>query len=231
MPSNTPDQQIPRPVDADTADNPVAFTNAVAQLEPRLVRLYTSEADRTTRMLVVSENNISGLADVNRLDVWDGTAHISLYRRSLYAMPYKSLNQALTVSSTTLQSVADLVVAMPAAGTFSYRGIIYYDGPAAADIKFAVQLPAGATQRWHALGMATNGTTTGDANFATITGSGTAVALGTNGAGTVLACQIEGEYVAGGTAGNMQLQAAQNTSDPGTNTVYARSRLEVWRHV
>lgn len=231
MPTTTTDQGITIPVDADSADNPVAFTNNVAGIEQRVVRQYTNEADRTARMLVLPENAVSGLASENRMDVWDGTNHISLYRRSLFAMAYKAANQTLTPSSTALQSVTDLVVAMPAAGTFSFRGVIYYDSGTTPDIKFAFLLPAGAGLRWSGLGVVVGGTSTGDASFVTVTASDSAIGFGGAGAGTVLACQIEGEYVAGGTAGNLQFRAAQNTSDPSNTIVVARSRLEVWRHL
>jgi hypothetical protein len=230
MATDTTDQQITRPVDADIADNPVAFINMLADVEQRLVRNYASEADRTARRASVTENQLSTLADTDRVEVYTGTTDISLYRRSLYAMLYKSANQILTVSSTTLQNVTDLVIAVPAAGTFSFRGVIYYDGPTAADIKFAFNIPALATLRWMGLGVVTGGTTTGDATFTTVTASDATISFGAAGAGTVIGCIIEGEYVGGGTAGNLQFRAAQNTSDPGNTTINARSRLEVWRH-
>lgn len=231
MPTNTPDQGIPIPDGTDSADAPVGFTNEVAVIEPKLVRAYTTEADRTAKMLSLAENAISTLSTDNRVEIYDGANHISLYRRSLYAFLYKTASQNLTVSSTTLQNVTDLVVAMPAAGTFSFRGIAYYDSNTTADIRFAFLTPVGVTLRWNGLGMVVGGTTTGDATFSAVTGPDTAVLYGGAGTGTVLACQFEGEYVAGGTAGNFQFRAAQGTSDPGTSVIIARSRFEVWRHL
>lgn len=230
MPVNTADQQITLPIGADAADNPLAFTNFVADVEQRLVRLYTNEADRTARRASVAENELSALADVDRVEVYTGAADVSLYRRSLYAFLVKSASQILTQNNTTLQNVTDLVVAVPTAGSFSFRGVIYYDSSTTADIKFGFTFPAGGTLRWNGLGMVTTGTTTGDANFATVTGSGSAIAYGGAGVATVLACQIEGEYVAGGTAGNLQFQAAQNTGELTNSTINIRSRLEVWRY-
>lgn len=231
MPSDTPDQQITLPVGADVADNPVAFTNFVADVEQRLVRLYASEADRAARRASVAENQLSGLADVDRIEVTTGTADISLYRRSLYAFMYKTANQTLTPSSTGHQNVTELVAAVPAAGTFSFRGVLYYDTSAVADIKFAFLTPAGATLRWNGNGVVTGSGSTGDSTFVTVTVSDTSLAFGGGGAGVVLACQIEGEYVAGGTAGSLQLRAAQNTSEASSTIVIARSRLELWRHL
>lgn len=231
MPTDTSDQQITMPVDADSADNPVAFVNSVADIEVRLVRRYTDLADRTARMLSLSENAISTLATENRADIYDGANHVSLYTRSLFALAYKPTSQTLTASSTVLADVTSLVVAMPTAGTFSFRGVVYYDASAAADIKLAFTTPAGVTFRWGGAGAATSTGTTGDGNFATVTGSGTTLAYGAPGVGTVMAVQIEGEYVAGGTAGNLQLQAAQNAADASVTQIIARSRFEVWRHL
>lgn len=231
MPTDTSDQQITMPTDPDSADNPVAFVNAVADIETRLVRRYINEADRTARMLSVSENAISALATENRMDVYDGTNHISLYPRGLFAMPYKTTNQTLTSNSTGHQDVTQLVAAMPAAGTFSFRGVIYYDTSTVADIKFAFTVPAGALLRWGGLGVVPGGGPTGDGSFSTVTVSDTSTPFGGGGAGTVLFCQIEGEYVGGGTAGNLQLRAAQNTAEVSNTIVIARSRLEIWRHI
>lgn len=230
MPTDTSDQQITMPVDADSADNPVAFVNMVADVESRLVRRYTDEADRTARMLSLTENAISGLATENRLDCYDGSNHVSLYRRGLFAFGIKTANQNLTLSSTTLQDVTQLVFAMPTAGTFTFRGIVYYESATAADIKFAFTIPAGATMRWNILGVVTTATSTGDATFTTTTTSDSSVSFGGAGAGVTLCAQIEGDYTAGGTAGNLQFRAAQATSDATQTIITSRSRIEVWRH-
>lgn len=43
--------------------------------------------------------------------------------------------------------------------------------------------------------------------------------------------QMEGEITMGGTAGNLQMQAAQNTSDATNVNVFERSYLEIWREL
>lgn len=229
MPSDTTDQQITLPVDADTADNPVAFTNFVADVEQRLVRLYTNEADRTARMLSLAENQISGLASENRLDAYTGTAHVSLWQRGLFAGPFLAADHPLNMSDTTLQSVTALVAAMPATGQFGFRGVLFYDSSTAADLKVAFQIPALASLRWNPLGLVTGSTSSGDAIFTTASASDSAIAFAGGGVGTVLCCRIEGSYVAGGTAGNLQLRAAQNASDATQSTIRIGSRVEVWR--
>lgn len=231
MPANTTDQGISRPVDADSADNPVAFVNELAGLEPRLVRTYTNEADRTAKMTSLAENNVSGLAAEDRVEVYNGTNHISLYCRSLFTLARLSADFNLTLSSTALQSVTGLVSPVPATGTFGFEGFIFYSSSTTADIKFAFLLPAGGGIGWSGLGVVTGGTSSGDCNFATAGSSDGPLSYGGNGVGQVLAVHIKGAYVAGGTAGNLQFRAAQNTSDATQSVVHSNSRLEVFRIV
>jgi len=229
MPTDTTDQQITIPIGADAADNPVAFTNNVADVEQRLVRRYTDLADRTARMAVLTENDLSTLATEDRVEVYNGTNHISLYRRALFAAPRVTVNQTLTASSTALQNVTALVAAMPTAGTFDIRGVIYYSATTVADIKFAFLLPAAATIVWNGPGIIPGAGGTGDFTATASVASDSAIGFGGNGAGTIQAVQIEGTYVAGGTAGNLQFRAAQNTSEASATVVHVNSRIEIWR--
>ncbi len=229
MPTDTTDQQITTPTGTDAADNPVAFTNQVADIEPRLVRRYANEADRTARMLALTENDVSSLTAEDRVEVYSGTTHVSLYNRALYAQPRVTTLQNLTMSSTALQSVTALVAPVPVAGTFAFRGIIYYSSSTTADIKFAFLLPAGGTIIWNGPGVVVGGTGTGDTTGSTAVASDATLSFAGNGLGVIMACQIEGTYVAGGTAGNLQFRAAQNTVDATQSIIHVESRLEVWR--
>lgn len=229
MPSDTSDQQITLPVGADAANNPLAFTNLVADVEQRLVRLYTNAADRTARRLSVAENELSGLASENRIDVYDGITDISLHSRAFFASIRKINNTTLTPSSTTMQDVGELVVAMPTAGTFAFDGFIIYSSSTTADIKISFTFPAGATVQWSGLGVVTGGTLSGDGMFNIISASDSPIALGGNGVGALMSVRIEGVYIAGGTAGNLQFRAAQNTSDATNTVVHANSRMKVWQ--
>lgn len=226
MPTVTPDQGLSLPIDADAADNPVAFNNFVAGVEPRLVRLYADLADRTARQLVVAENELSGLAAENRVEVYDGTNNISLRTRSCFLTTRVAVSQVLTASSTVLQNVTNMVAALPTAGIFQFRGRIFYEASTTADIKFAWTIPAGATMRWGINALGPGGT---NPIYTTITGSGTAISVGALGVGTVLYALFDAEVTMGGTAGNLQLQAAQNTSDASVTTVFDRTFMEVWR--
>lgn len=228
MPTDTPDQQITMPVDADTADAPVAFVSAVGDFEHLLVRHYLNEADRTTRMLTLVDNDVSALATEARVDIWNGAAHISLYTRSLFAFARKTAVQNFQATGTTLTNVTGLSAALPGTtgAIFGWRSVIFYDGDGTADIKFAYTIPAGATMTWGLGGFATNST---DPNFSGTTVSGTAISLGAIGIGNTNVAFFEGEVTMGATAGNLQLQAAQNSAVAAATNVQARSRMEVWR--
>lgn len=235
MPSDTTDQQITRPVDGDTADNPVAFNAAVADIEQRLVRMYTTEADRTARMLVLNNGSISHLTaptvGTPRTEVYNGSNHISLYTRSLFTYVRKAVDETVN-NSTALQNDNELLAALPTAGTFQFELNLLYSATTVADIKFAFTWPAGATAFWSAIGLATGSATlTGDATFSTTTASGTSVAFGGIGAGTPVPIRIFGEIVMGGTAGNLQLQWAQQNLEATNTVVHSSSNLRLWRVV
>lgn len=232
MSTDTPDQQITMPVDADTADNPVAFVNGVADIEPRLVRLYTSEADRTARMLTLLENNLSGLAAEDRVEVYSGASHLSLHTRSLWADLFRTSDATAINNSTTLVNDTVLVTALPTSGRFHWTAVIYYDSSTTADFKVAFTIPAAATMRWGGHGPATTvSANVGDTQFLATTTSGTAIAYGGSGTGTANTSMllINGTVVQNGTAGNLQLQYAQNTLDATNTVVRLASRMSVWR--
>jgi hypothetical protein len=232
MPTNTPDQQLTLPIDADSADNPVAFTNDVAGVEPRLVRRYTNEADRTARMLVLAENSVSTLATEDRVEVYTGTTQISLFSRSLYTNVFATADSTPVNNSTTLVNDAVLLAALPTAGRFNFSMCLFYDSSTTADFKLAFTFPAGATARWGVHGGSTavaSGVGTGV--YLTTTSSGTALTLGGTGTGSgnVLMALVRGFILMGGTAGNLQLQWAQSAADPTDTIRRLGSSLEVWR--
>lgn len=232
MPTNTSNQGITLPVGPDAADAPVGFTNQTAGIESRLVMRFTDTADRTARLAVPVEGQFSHLGTENRLEVYDGTNWISAYSRGLYAMVRKAANQSVNSAGTgtTLTNVTDLVVALPTAGVFGWRADLFYDGPDAGDIKFAYTAPAGATGTYGVQAISTAGAgAVGTGQYGATTTFGTALVCGATGVGTGLLARMAGEITMGGTAGNLQLQFAQNTADASNTTLRARSRMEVWR--
>lgn len=228
MPSNTSDQQITLPVDPDSADNPVAFTNFVADVEPRLVRQYVDAADRTARQLAVSENEISTLAAEDRVEVFNGAVNISLFTRSLYAHIRKNADQTVN-NSTALVNDNALFVTLPATGTFSFEMVVLYISSAVADFKIGFTWPAGATGTWFPLGPATGSTGSGDASFTVANTSGGSMNFGGGGAGNDLGMLIHGELSMGGTGGNLQFRFAQANLEASNTIVLDRSSMRVWR--
>lgn len=230
MPTVTADQGLTLPVDADTADAPVAFQSYNAGVEPRLNRRYTNLADRTARYTSNVVGDQTFLQAELRSEYWNGSNHLSALVSDHFTYVRMGSDQVLTSSSTTLQNITALVSALPTTGTFGFRAVIFNDASQISDIKFALTWPAGANALWGIMGLAVGATaTTGDGQFATASVSGGALAVGTAGVGTITMTILEGEIAMGGTAGNLQLQAAQNTSDATAITIRNRSRFQVWR--
>lgn len=227
MTTADPDQGITLQVGPDPANYPSAQNSMFAGILSRLNLRYASIAARTANHPISVENEVSWLADVDRGEVYNGADWISLYTRALYSLT-RATNQTLTASSTVLQNVTNITVALPTAGRFHWRCTVWASSPATGDIKFAYTLPAGATMRWGLQGLDIAAGTTFTAGSTTV--SGTALPVGGLAAGTVTMTVIDGEITMGGTAGNLQLQAAQNTADVGVTNI-ALVRQEMWREV
>lgn len=141
----------------------------------------------------------------------------------------KTADESVT-SSTTLQNDDQLKYPLLANLTYVFNLLAFYEGSTTGDIKFAFTVPTGATLEWASLraggslASASFGTTTED-----VLGSGTVAFGGANGAGTRLPFQARGIVVMGSTAGDLQFQWAQTTSDAVATTVFARSFLQVQR--
>lgn len=229
MSTNTPDQQITLASGGDAANLPLALTDMIADVETRLVLKYTNEADRTARHTTPIEGDFTDLATENREDVYDGSVYVSAHARGLFTNVRKTANQTFN-NDTSLANITDLVSTLPTVGSFGWRAVIFYDSSTTADAKFAFTWPAGATARWGLVGLATAAAaTTGDGQFATTSASGNSIPVGGAAVGTVLMTVLEGEIIMGGTGGNLQLQAAQQTLDATVTTIRDRSRLQVWR--
>jgi hypothetical protein len=225
-----PDQGITLQVGTDPANLPSAQTSEFGGLLTRMNRLYTDEADRTARMLTLTENNVSSLSVSDRVEVYNGAAHISLRTRANFHSVRRTTDAANINNSTVLVSDATMTTVLPAVtGVFAWRDTIVYSSSQAADYKVAYTFPG--TAWWGGVGLATAAVaTTGDGQFAVTTVSGTSAAYGGAAVGTRLVLIVEGEVVLVGAGGNLVLQYAQQTADV-SNTVpaYAGTRRELWR--
>jgi hypothetical protein len=119
--------------------------------------------------------------------------------------------------TATLQPDDELFFAIGANETWTYRFVVQINSPAAADLKFSVTAPGGAT------------CTTGVINAEdTVTAAnlGCGVSSGImNTATTDEVYEIVGTVVNGGTAGNVTLQWAQNTANAANSTSRAGGYL------
>lgn len=231
MSTNTPDQQITLPAGTDLANNPLAFTDMIADVETRLVLKYTNVADRTARHTAPIENDLTGLSTENRYDVYDGVNYVSLEARGYHFYARRTADGTPVNNSTVLVSDPVLTGSLTSGGTYQWEAGIYYDSAAAADIKFAFTTPtfAAGNMRWMGMGLATTATTNeGDVRIATVNASGTATQFGGIGVATIVFARLEGFITATSTA-NLQLQMAQQTADPTNTTIRTGSYLRAWR--
>lgn len=224
MSTTTTNQQIVIPVGTDVADNPDAFVDMIARVENRLVQRYTSNADRAARNPTPATNEMSIIDGNTWYDRYTGTKWLPCTPISAV----KTSDQTLTASSTVLQNVAALVVPAPVANTrYALEAFVFYDATTVADIKFTFTLPAAAELRFGGSGPAVGLVgSTGDGNYSGIFASGPLV-LGGAGAGTFLCAHLYGSLDIAGTTGNVQMQAAQNTSEASVTRVLSSSWLRL----
>ena len=127
-----------------------------------------------------------------------------------------------TVSnSAALQNDDELLAAVAASTKYQFTAYLRCSGDGTYDIKFSWTVPAGATVLWSALGYGTAGVF----GFYPSTDADP-VPMGTNGA-TVVTVLFVGTVVVAGTAGNLQLQWAQNSAFATDTKVLANSHLEI----
>lgn len=233
MPANTSDQQITYPIGTDLANNPLAFTDMLADVETRLVLKYTNVADRAARHTAPIENDLTGLASENRFDVYDGAAYVSLAARSYHAYARRTVDgtagTGLVNNSVALVNDPLLVLGVDSGATYQWDGVVYYSSSTTADIQFAFTTPTFSAMRWSGVALATTATTNeGDMRNATVNVSGTGTPFGGIGTGTIITCRFDG-YITTTAAGNIQLQFAQNTLDATNTTIRTGSYLRAWR--
>lgn len=222
-----PDQGITLNVGTDPANYPSAQNSMFAGILSRLNLRYANEATRTANHPVSVTNEVSWLTAEARGDVYDGANWVSLFHRSNFSV-LRVVNQAVASNSTALANVAGVSVALPTAGRFHWRALVWASSPTTGDIKYAYTIPVGAAMRWSVMGLEAAAGSTFTA--ASATASAAALPIGCLGAGTVTVTQLDGEITMGGTAGNLQLQAAQNTADAGVTNI-ALVKQWLWREL
>lgn len=171
-----------------------------------------------------SDTGLLYLYDGSAWVVWKGQGHI-----------VKTADQTLTQSSTALQNVTDLVIPVePNERWFVKAWLLCQGASATADWKFGWSTTAtGTTANWGLLSAANTSSGSGWLGMTTAT---TPTALrsisqvgNTGGMNGILGIALMGQFLVSTTAGNIQLQAAQDTATAENNTILAGSFLELAR--
>jgi hypothetical protein len=133
-------------------------------------------------------------------------------------------------SNTTLANDPQLVLPLAANAAYRMEIFLWYDGGTlgASDLKMQIVLPAGGGYNIQILGY--NGAGNDTERLSWQTGSGPFI-FGTEGTGTPRGVTVKGRVSTAGTAGNLQIQFAQNTSSATTTTVHSQSYLELNRRI
>jgi hypothetical protein len=141
----------------------------------------------------------------------------------------KTSDQAKT-SDAALANDAQLVVAVVANAIYLFDLFLVYDGAATGDIQFKLVPPAGATLLWVPIGFPSSAA--GTSSTVKMPKEGTAAdtfgAVGT-GAGNIVVMTPRGILRTGASAGTLQLQWAQGTSDGTATTLYTDSWIRAQR--
>lgn len=138
----------------------------------------------------------------------------------------KTADESLS-TSTTLQNDNDLAAAMVANATYRMQGMIFYSSGATPDIKVAFTFPSGVTAYWGGAGYdVTAGSNT--VRFVSQRAAASGSSLLFEGSTADAHLLLNGLFIVGSTAGNLQFQWAQNSSS-GTTTVQAGSWMSLTR--
>jgi hypothetical protein len=130
----------------------------------------------------------------------------------------KAADQTLAQSSTTLQNITDMLFPIGANETWEFTILFVSNSGTTPDLKVFFTDPSGATHHAMILGQNAGGGTTID----WITDTARSVR---GGASDIMIAMIRGIVVNGATAGHVQFQAAQNTSDASDTKILANSLI------
>jgi len=140
---------------------------------------------------------------------------------------FKTATESVT-SSTTLQNDDHISFSVASSGTYALRGFLYYDG--AADIAGGLKMfwtgPASSTLNWANFGPNQGSLSSYNVVIETLASSPRSV--GTN-ATTGMSLQPTGVFTSGGSAGTLQFQWAQQTSNATATRILVGSWMSLTR--
>ncbi|SRR6266702_2197213 len=153
-----------------------------------------------------------------------GAADCSLWFVPLEAHKTADLNRA---SNITLTNDPDLVLTVAANATYRLECLCIVTGVSGGDFQWGWAVPASATMRYQALH--NEGGATGLGNSSLVNSEVYTGFAACSGTGTNTGVQMWGEFTTAGTAGNLQLKWAQQTSNGTATTMKAGSSLMLRR--
>lgn len=223
MPTNTTNQQITRPIGTDPADNPVAFTDMLADVEGRLVQRYTSNADRLARNPAPATGELSIVAGNTWYDRYTGSIWLPVTPIQVRKTANQTINNSVTLTNDTQLAITF----PPIAAQWTFEAMLFYTSTTVADIKFAFAADAAITAfGFFPIALATSaGGTTGDVTTQVAAATATAIAAG--GSGALAGAHLVGRMATSGVAGTLQLQWAQNTLEVSNTMISAGSWLRL----
>lgn len=146
----------------------------------------------------------------------------------LSAYKFADQNTGTSSGSTTLVTDDDLNLTFAAAGVYTGFGLIVFAATSTADYKCTFTAPSGATGGWSPnlyVGSGGTGVVT-DASFLAFA---TTAVVGGQGTADNQAMAVQFSVVMGGTAGDLQWEFAQGTSDSSNCWTRAGSFLMAWK--
>ena len=224
MPTNTADQGLTIPSAGDTADLPANLTTLVGQIEPRLIKQYTNEADRTARNASPTQGQLSWLQNLKRYEYWNDTAAAWWELLPLFAR--KTAESQTSNNSTTLIADTHLVLPMRANAVYAMEGLFFWDSGTTGDIKWDWTMPAAGTMPvWNVFSILSSvAANSGSLDASISQGPGNVVIKAGPGIGNLIAGTLQGICTTGATAGNLQLRWAQNAAE----AVNTRMKIGSW---
>lgn len=126
-------------------------------------------------------------------------------------------DQNLSQSSTTQQNITSLVAALKASKTYKFKATVLCIGKANADIDIGLGALSGAVATWGLQSVTPKVSAIGDEIMVSLSDD------------TLSEIIVEGVFTVSTTAGNLQITAAQTTSQANQLTIKAGSILEVWQ--
>jgi hypothetical protein len=192
-------------IDRAAADAAEAAARAAA--DTVLLGDITAEAAARASADTILQTNITAEATTRAAADTALSTRVTTLEGLTEAKILQASSQQLTSNSTVFQNITSFGLSLLANAVWRFRGTILYNCTAAADFKFQFTLPAGAVI-YGSVGPFFDPAATYQAPQLLVAGGAFALL----GDGTTRGCEFSGTVVNGGTAGTMQLQAAQNTA-------------------